>query len=123
MKQSPPELDSLKIMVRSHTAISQAVCGLCGQPNGTLKTGTGLYDDGVHLGDICKLCLRGGKRGAATRTRSYAAELRKLAAMGPTGPSKGAEFRHADWLCRYADFLDELAGRLDVMNEWIPRPR
>src|SRR2546423_555042 len=79
-------LRQLKLMVRTHTEISQAVCALCGWPNLTLKTGTGLYDGTVHLGDVCKLCLRGGKRGAAMRTRAHAVELRSLAENGPSTP-------------------------------------
>jgi hypothetical protein len=109
-------------MVRTHTEISQAVCGLCGQANGSPKTGTGLYDGGVHLGDICKLCLCGGKRGAAARTRSYSTELRKLAEKGHIGLRGEAGHRYGAWLARYADFLEDLAARLETMTAWIPRP-
>ena len=112
----------LKLMVRTHTEISQAVCALCGWPNLTLKTGTGLYDGTVHLGDVCKLCLRGGKRGAAMRTRAHAMELRSLAENGVSTPRNGGGDHYSPWLCRYADFLDDVAARLENMTEWLPRP-
>src|SRR5262249_21754065 len=49
----------LKIMVRTHYGVGQATCALCGQLSRSTKTGTGLYDGEVHLGDICKQCLQG----------------------------------------------------------------
>ena len=122
MKTATADLKQLKIMVRTHSEIGQAVCALCGQPNLAVKTGTGVYDGGVHLGDVCRLCLRGGKRGAAVRTRAYSAELRTLAEQGRVTVRKGPEEHYSAWLSRYANFLEELAGRLENMTEWIPRP-
>jgi hypothetical protein len=122
MKAATPEIGQLHILVRMHAAISQAACVLCGQPNLAAKTGTGLYNDGVHLGDICKLCLRGGKRGASVRTRSYSLELRRLAEQNDARPHHACAKQYHDWLCRYANFLDDLAGRLENMTEWIPKP-
>jgi hypothetical protein len=122
MKTTAVEIRQLRIMVRTHTEISQAVCALCGQPNVAVKTGTGLYDGAVHLGDICKLCIRGGKRGAAVRTRAHCAELRNLAVQGRNGHQNGAEENYSSWLSDYGDFLEDLAGRVEEMSEWIPRP-
>jgi hypothetical protein len=123
MKTATPDIGQLKIMVRTHTEISQAVCVLCGQPSLAGRTGTGLYDDGVHMGDICRLCLRGGKRGASVRTRSHLSDLRRLAEQSRAVPQNARADQYYDWLYRYAKFLEDLAGRLENMDEWIPRPR
>lgn len=122
MRKVTPDIAQLKIMVRTHAEISQAACVLCGQPNLAGRTGTGLYDGSVHLGDICKSCLRGGKRGASARTRSYLLELRRLAEQGYAVPQQATADQYQEWLSRYANFLEELAVRLENMNEWIPRP-
>jgi hypothetical protein len=121
VKSTPPEIHELKILVRTHCEISLTVCGLCGETKRVQLTGMGLYDGTVHLGDVCSSCLRVGKRGAAARTRSHAAELRKLALHAKSGPDNGTAAHFADWLGRYAEFLEELAGRLETMMEWIPR--
>ena len=116
------EISDLKIMVRRHTAITQAACVLCGQPSLAARTGAGLYDGGVHLGDICQCCLRGGKRGASLRTLTYLTELRRLAKQEQTATQTTRANANRDWLYRYADFLENLAGRLEYIIEWIPRP-
>ena len=121
MKTATADIGQLQIMFRTHGEISQAVCVLCGQPSLVTKTGVGLYDGGVHRGDLCKLCLRGGKRGAASRTRSYLVELRHLAEQCTLTPDIGGTRQFREWLHRYADFLEDLAGRLDGMSGWIPR--
>ena len=114
-----PAISQLRIMVRTHNEVGLAACALCGQPNDTAKTGTGLYDGGVHLGDICKQCLHGGRRGASARTRSHCAELRRLAeASAKTDQGEQC----CGWLQRYAEFLENLAARVENMTEWIPRP-
>jgi hypothetical protein len=123
MTKAAPEHSDLRIMVRTHTGISQAACVLCGQPSPGARTGAGLYDGGVHLGDICQSCLRGGKRGASQRTRSYLADLRRLAEQGQAATQTTRPDACRDWLYRYADFLEDLAVRLDCMIEWIPIPR
>jgi hypothetical protein len=114
-------IKDLKIMVRTHGQVSQAGCALCGEPSRTDKTGTGLYDDGVHLGDLCKKCLQGGHRGASARTRTHANELRRLAEHARTYAQNREGAKYYSWLCRYASFLDILAARLDSMKDWIPR--
>lgn len=123
MKTALREPNQLRLMVRTHSGISQTVCPLCGHPNALLKTGTGLYDGPVHLGDVCHSCLRGGKRGAAARTRSFLSELRRLTLAGMSEPHQTAEEQYLAWLARYADFLENLAGRIEQMTEWIPRPQ
>jgi hypothetical protein len=106
MTTATPDIGQLKIMVRTHNEVSQAVCVLCGQPCLAVKTGTGLYNGGVHLGDICASCLRVGKRGASSRTRSYLAELRRLAEQCHAAPETAGTYQHREWLRRYADFLE-----------------
>jgi hypothetical protein len=123
MRAATPGIGQLKIWVRTHTEITQAVCVLCGQPSLAARTGTGLYAGGVHLGDICNLCLRGGKRGASVRTRSYLSELRRLAEESYAAPQNAFADQCREWLGRYANFLEDLVERLENMNEWIPRPR
>ena len=109
-------------MVRTHNEVGLAACALCGQPNDTAKTSTGLYDGALHLGDLCKQCLHGGRRGASARTRSHCAELRRLAVEAGAS-SKTDQSKHCcGWLHRYAEFLENLAARVEDMTEWIPRP-
>jgi hypothetical protein len=122
MKTILPSLSQLRIMVRTHNEVGLAVCALCGQPNDTAKTSTGLYDGAVHLGDICKQCLHGGRRGASARTRSHCAELRRLAVEARASPKTGQGEQCCGWLQRYAEFLENLAARVEGMTEWIPRP-
>jgi hypothetical protein len=117
-----PMIKDLKIIVRTHCEVSQARCALCGEPSQAAKTGTGLYDGGVHLGDVCKQCLRGGRRGASARTRSHSMELRRLAENARSHPQDRAREQYHSWLSRYADLLENLAARLENMTEWIPRP-
>jgi hypothetical protein len=71
MRTALPDIGQRKIIDRTHTEINQAVWVLCGQSNLAARTTKGFYDSGIHLEDICKSCLRGGKRGAPFRTRSY----------------------------------------------------
>ena len=112
----------LKIMVRTHQGVGQAICTLCGQLSYPTKTGTGLYDGEVHLGDICRQCLQGGRRGALARTRSHSTELRQLAEHARSYPQKRKAEQYYLWLHRYAEFLENLASRLEEMTDWIPRP-
>ena len=115
-------IKELKIMVRTHNEVGRALCTLCGQPSDGIKTATGLYTDGVHLGDVCKQCLQGGRRGASARTRTHSTELRRLAEFAHTHPQNRLGQQYYPWLYRYADFLDDLASRVDNMTDWIPRP-
>jgi hypothetical protein len=112
----------LKIMVRTHCQVGQALCALCGQPGHAVKSGTGLYDGAVHLGDVCQQCLHGGRRGASSRTRTHSIELRRMAEQARTYPENRLGVQYYVWLCRYADFLDGLASRVETMTAWIPRP-
>jgi hypothetical protein len=122
MKTAVPAISQLRIMVRTHNEVGLAACALCGQPNETARTGTGLYDGGVHLGDICKQCLHGGRRGASARTRSHSTELRRLAEEAGPGSKTNNGEQCQSWLHRYAEFLEDLAARVETMTEWIPRP-
>ena len=112
----------LKILVRTHHGVGQALCALCGQLNHSIKTGTGLYDGEVHLGDICRQCLQGGRRGALARTRSHSTELRQLAEHARSYLQNRKAEQYYLWLHRYAEFLENLASRLEEMTDWIPRP-
>ena len=114
-------IKELKIEVRTHFAVGQAHCPLCGQASRAAKTGAGLYDGGVHLGDVCAQCLRGGRHGASARTRSHSAELRKLADQVDNHVQNRQTERYLSWLFCYAAVLDDLASRLESMTEWIPR--
>jgi len=115
-------IKELKIMTRTHYGVGQGLCALCGQSSHAARTGTGLYEDGVHLGDLCKQCLQGGRRGASARARSHSVELRKLAERVHGHPHHHEREQYYPWLGRYADFLENLATRLENMTEWIPRP-
>jgi hypothetical protein len=114
-------IKELKIIVRAHYGVSQGLCPLCGQSSQAVRTGTGLYDAGIHLGDLCKPCLQVGRRGASARTRLHSAELRRLAlAVQDHANHPGCEPCYP-WLLRYADFLDDVANRLEGMTEWLSR--
>jgi hypothetical protein len=115
-------IKELKIVVRTHYAVGQGLCALCGQSSQGARTGTGLYGDGMHLGDLCKQCLQAGRRGASARARLHSAELRRLAGGVQFQPHNQDCEPFYPWLCRYADFLEELATRLECMTEWLPRP-
>jgi hypothetical protein len=114
-------IKELKIVFRAHYGIGQGLCPLCGQSSRAVRTGTGLYDDGIHLGDLCKPCLHGGRSGASARTRLHAAELRRLAQGVQNHPHNPDCEPCYPWLRRYADFLDDLANRLESMTDWLPR--
>jgi hypothetical protein len=114
-------IKELKIVIRAHYGVGQGLCPLCGQSNPSARTCTGLYDDGVHLGDLCKHCLHGGRRGASARTRSHADELRRLVQRAEDQPPKPESETCYPWLRRYADVLDDLATRLESMTDWLPR--
>jgi hypothetical protein len=116
-----PTIKELKIICRAHYGIGQGSCPLCGQSSQAVRTGTGLYDDGVHLGDLCKQCLHGGRRGASARTRVHSAELRRLAERVQDHPHSPECEPCYPWLRRYADFLEDLATRLESMTDWLPR--
>jgi len=113
----------LNLMIRTHFQVGQSFCALCGQPSLAAHTGTGLYDGGLHLGDMCKECLQGGRRRASARTRSHSSELRKLAEHTGTHSQNRDVEQTRPWLCRYADFLDNLASRVEGMTDWLPRPK
>jgi hypothetical protein len=114
-------IKELKIVCRAHYGIGQGLCPLCGQSSQAVRTGTGLYEDGIHLGDLCKACLQGGRRGASARTRLHSAELRRLA-QGVQDHAHHPGYEPCyPWLLRYADFLDDLANRLESMTDWLPR--
>ena len=82
-------IKELKIIVRAHYGVSQGLCPLCAQSSQGARTG--LYDNGAHLGDLCRQCLQGGRRGASARTRLHSAELRRLAERVQGGPLPGVE--------------------------------
>jgi hypothetical protein len=121
-KTAAPEVGRLSIMARTHRQISQSLCVLCGRPGLTARTNTGLYDGDLHLGDLCNVCLRSGKRGAAVRTRAHSAELEHWAEQHRARPQTAQTDQSYQWLDRDASFLDGLAARLEHMTEWMPRP-
>jgi hypothetical protein len=114
-------IKELKIVFRAHYGVGQSRCPLCGESNQTARTRTGLYDNGVHLGDLCRQCLHGGRRGALARTRLHSAELRRLAERVQDRPDNPKCEPCYPWLRRYADFLEDLATRLEGMTDWLPK--
>lgn len=111
--------ESLRLQAHPQAAVPHGPCVLCGQPWPGVRSGVGLYDGRMHLGDMCRGCLAAGRRGATARARERVVMLRKLDQQVTANSS--AETRQIDfvpWLRRYADYLEGLAGRLELMTGW-----
>src|SRR5436189_1096647 len=111
--------EPLRMLAHPQATIPRGACVLCGQPCPGLNRSVGLYDGRTHLGDMCQRCLLAGRRGATARARERAVVLRRLdERVTANGSGDPRQVGCLPWLRRYADYLDSLAARLEMMVGW-----
>ncbi len=105
-----------------HAAVSQpALCPLCSTASPALPAAL-LYEGGRPLGYLCEQCFLAGPGAAAGNARERAAELRaSVERVG--GHLPGAAWADMVQSIRQrAEHWEELAGRLEGLATWPPRP-